>query len=86
MPFNNRLRKADILRCAPLRFYKGFTNLRERTSRSRHFYLARRAQIRTYEPHINVKWTQMLSSLGYWEPLQPFKDLKVYQNITIQIS
>ena len=54
-----------------LRFYKGFTNLRERTSRFRHFYLARR--------------TQMLSSFGYWEPLHPFNDLKVHQNITIQI-
>ena len=32
---------------SPLRFYKGFTNLIERTSRFRHFYLARRAQIRT---------------------------------------
>ena len=31
----------------PLRFYKGFTNLRERTSGFRHFYLARRAQIST---------------------------------------
>ncbi len=30
-----------------LSFYKGFNNLRERTSRFRHFYLARRAQIRT---------------------------------------
>ncbi len=30
-----------------LRFYKGFANLRERTSCFRHFYLARKAQIRT---------------------------------------
>ncbi len=36
----------------PLRFCKGFNNLRERTSRFRHFYLARRAQSRTQEPHI----------------------------------
>ena len=32
-----------------------------------------------------VKWTQMLSSFEYWEPLQLFNDLKVHQNITIQI-
>ncbi len=56
-----------------IRFDKGFNNLIERTSRFRHFYLARGAQIRT-------------SSFGYWKLLQPFNDLrsKVHQNIAIQ--
>ena len=75
-----------------LRFDKGFNNLRERTIRFRHFYLARRAQriLGTFNQHLpmilsDAKWPQMLSSFGYWELLQPFNDLKVHQNITIQI-
>ena len=51
---------------SPLRFDKGFNNLRERTSRSRYFYLACGAK------------------LGH-KLLQPSNDLKVHQNIAIQI-
>ena len=50
------LDSVQVIRCGELpkghywnylRFYKGFTNLRERASRFRHFYSARRAQIST---------------------------------------